>query len=100
MSERIAYYLFNTKSNSFLNILSSFQVYSIDKWFIYSDKKWGMYLSVGKTMVAVTSAHSSLTWHHLFLILFVCVEVLQSSQPNGVMSSVVSLPSHTFTGQA
>ena len=32
--------------------------------------------------------------------LFVCVEVLQPSQPNGVMSSAVSLPYHTFTGQA
>ena len=34
------------------------------------------------------------------LILFVCVEVLRPSQPNGVMSSAVSLPNHTFTGQA
>ena len=34
------------------------------------------------------------------LQLFVCVEVLWSSQPNGVMSSTVSLPNHTFTGQA
>ena len=33
-------------------------------------------------------------------ILFVCVEVLRPSQPNGVMSSSVSLPNHTFTGQA
>ena len=33
------------------------------------------------------------------LILFVCVEVLRPSQPNGVMSSAVSLPKHTFTGQ-
>ena len=32
--------------------------------------------------------------------LFVCVEVLWPSQPNGVMSSVVSLPNHTVTGQA
>ena len=32
-------------------------------------------------------------------ILF-CVEVLRPSQPNGVMSSAVSLPNHTFTGQA
>ena len=32
--------------------------------------------------------------------LFVCVAVLWPSQPNGVMSSAVSLPSHTFTGQA
>ena len=31
---------------------------------------------------------------------FVCVEVLRPSQPNGVMSSSVSLPNHTFTGQA
>ena len=31
---------------------------------------------------------------------FVCVEVLRPSQPNGVMSSMVSLPNHIFTGQA
>ena len=35
-----------------------------------------------------------------FVVLFVCVEVLRSSQPNGVMSSMVSLPNHMFTGQA
>ena len=35
-----------------------------------------------------------------FLGLFVCVEVLRPSQPNGVMSSAVSSPNHTFTGQA
>ena len=35
-----------------------------------------------------------------YTILFVCVEVLLPSQPNGVMSSVVSLPNHTFTGKA
>ena len=34
------------------------------------------------------------------LCFFVCVEVLPSSQPNGVMSSTVSLLNHTFTGQA
>ena len=36
-------------------------------------------------------------------IMFVCLfvfEVLRPSQPNGVMSSTVSLPNHTFTGQA
>ena len=32
-------------------------------------------------------------------VLFVCVEVLRPSQANGVMSSTVSLPNHTFTGQ-
>ena len=31
---------------------------------------------------------------------FVCVGVLRPSQPNGVMSSAVSLPNYTFTGQA
>ena len=31
---------------------------------------------------------------------FVCVEVLLPSQPSVVMSSTVSLPNHTFTGQA
>ena len=31
---------------------------------------------------------------------FVCVEVLQLSKPSGVMPSAVSLPNHTFTGQA
>ena len=36
----------------------------------------------------------------VFFTIFVCVEVLRPSQPNGVMSSVVSLPNHTFTGQA
>ena len=30
----------------------------------------------------------------------ICVEVLRPSQPDGVMSSSVSLPNHTFTGQA
>ena len=32
--------------------------------------------------------------------LFVCVEVLLPIQPNGVMLSAISLPKHTFTGQA
>ena len=39
----------------------------------------------------------SLAWPAVVLF---CVEVLWSSQPNGVMSSAVSLPNHTFTGQA
>ena len=33
-------------------------------------------------------------------MMFVCVVVLRPSQPSGVMSSAVSLPNHTFTGQA
>ena len=42
--------------------------------------------------------HKELTSSSMYL--FVCVEVLRPSQPNGVMSSAVSLPNHTFTGQA
>ena len=33
-------------------------------------------------------------------VLFVCAEVLRPSQPNAVMSIVVSLPNHTFTARA
>ena len=32
------------------------------------------------------------------VIVFVCVEILRPSQPNGVMLSAVSLHNHTFTG--
>ena len=39
-------------------------------------------------------------FHTFIMLLFVCVEVLRPSQPNEVMSSAVSLPNHTFTGQA
>ena len=57
-----------------------------------------------------TEVHSNCTIYFVFGVkwaqlifrvwYFVCVEVLRPSQPNGVMSSVVSLPNHTFTGQA
>ena len=33
------------------------------------------------------------------LQVIVCVEVLRPSQPNGVMSSAVSLPNHTLLGR-
>ena len=36
----------------------------------------------------------------VIMSLFVCVEVLWDSQSNGVISSAVTLPNHTFTGQA
>ena len=39
-------------------------------------------------------------WLTVFVFCFFCVEVLWPSQPNGVMSSTVSLPNHKFTGQA
>ena len=45
---------------------------------------------VGSLMFEISPLHK---W-------IVCVEVLWPSQPNGVMSSAVNLPNHTFTGQA
>ena len=43
---------------------------------------------------------SSLFLTRPLFVCFVCVEVLRPSQPSGVISSAVSLPNHTFTGQA
>ena len=40
------------------------------------------------------------TISHIFdNVRFLC-RVLRPSQPSGVMSSMISLPNHTFTGQA
>ena len=46
---------------------------------------------------AVLNRGVSAFWIFFPALMFVCVEVLR---PNGVMSSAVSLPNHTFTGQA
>ena len=43
---------------------------------------------------------AKLMWIFHEIVLFICVEVLRPCQHNGVMSSAVSLPNHTFTGQA
>ena len=60
-------------------------------------------------MTPITRSISSkaiwLSWNFNFGTLdlqsdFVRVEVLRPSQPNGVMSTAVSLPNHMFTGQA
>ena len=42
----------------------------------------------------------TLLFYLALIVLFVRVEVLRSSQPNGIVSSAVSLPNHFFTGQA
>ena len=39
-------------------------------------------------------------WEIIQISLFVCVEALRPSQPNGVMSNMVSFPNHMFIGQA
>ena len=48
----------------------------------------------------IRNHHFTVVTGHFGINKFVCVEVLQPSQPNGVMSSAVSFPNHTFTGQA
>ena len=56
-----------------------------------------MYINWYQTKIAVLA-----NIHHKCRLyrLIVCVEILRPSQPNGVMLSAVSLPNHTFTGQA
>ena len=46
------------------------------------------------------SDQNILNIHTIIVRKNVCDEVLWSSQPNGVMSSAVSLHNHAFTGQA
>ena len=50
----------------------------------------------------VSNSSSSFKAHYQVVLIemFVYVEVLRPSQPNKVMSSVVSLPNHTFSGHA
>ena len=52
------------------------------------------------TLVMLNQLNRQPTSNFQPIRLFVCVEVLRLSQPNGVMPSVVSLPNHSFTGQA
>ena len=75
----------------------------------FSDSKYLLYSncqSVWNTLAATGSGKfwqltSKVVFHcPMRLVLFVCVGVLQLSQPEGVMSSMVTLPNHTFTGQA
>ena len=52
----------------------------------------------GRLEFEITRVYSIFSVNHISV--FVCVGVLRPSQLNGVMSSAVSLPNHTFTGQA
>ena len=61
-------------------------------------KKQMFYVNVIKYFFLTHVKHLSAT--PMYQVLFVCVEVLRPSQSNGIMSSAVSLPNHTFTGQA
>ena len=60
-----------------------------------------IHFSMETFVVGIHQKNPIISNHNIwFHGLFVCVEVLRPSQPNGVMSSAVSLPNHTFTGQA
>ena len=63
-----------------------------------------IYIQTSTVLINLSGAGWKLDVFYLLVYtpvcLFVCVEVLQPSQPNGVMSSAVSLPNHTLTGQA
>ena len=59
-----------------------------------------LFLFIHKNMREESAHLSNRSKKFMFVCLFVCVEVLQPRQPNGAMSSAVSLPNHTFTGQA
>ena len=63
---------------------------------IWNNIKTGL-LKTTEEMCGTTRPHR---WRRETWWWFVCIEVLRPSQPNGVMSSAVSLPNHTFTGQA
>ena len=56
-------------------------------------------LSSNEFAHSTVSVKQSFSTPNIFVLLCLS-EVLQPSQSNGVMSSAVSLPNHTFTGQA
>ena len=64
----------------------------------FQDGNYGGHLRYRNGMVLAflscsDASHQVSVWEEMW---FVCVEVLRPSQPNGVMSSAVSLPNHTF----
>ena len=79
-------------------------------WCIWNVCIFGMYILTLITYKAllthkvaskiVADDISKMSSANTYTLIFVCVEVLRPSQPNGVMLSAVSLPNHTFTGQA
>ena len=62
------------------------------------------HVCLGIAVLAASQAVRSEIWTNTLCFIlpdkaFVCVEVLWPSQPKGVISSTVSLPNLTFTGQ-
>ena len=56
--------------------------------------------TLSRVVAHMSRAMQKCAFGHAKNVQIVCVEVLRPSQPNGVMSSVVNLPNHTFAGQA
>ena len=70
-------------------------------WSEHSDSSFAYgFMSLDDGLCTMTATTLMSTLKYYILCNIVCVEVLRPSQPNGVMSSAVSLPNHTFTGQA
>ena len=65
----------------------------------YACKTWTVYQKHAKRLNHFHTSCLRKVLKNIFCVC-VCVEVLRPSQPSGVMSSVVSLPNNTFTGQA
>ena len=62
---------------------------------------WWYMLLKGLILRQLKNMHTYENLNTVLMHFLVCLfEVLRPSQPNGVMSSAVSLPNHTFTGQA
>ena len=59
-----------------------------------------IFLNSPKKSYVVRTQKNHLAEVLLIHFFFLCVEVLQPSQSNGVMTSGVSFTNHTFTGQA
>ena len=81
-------------------------MYVYFKVFLHKYKTSTKYLGTWtKLCLMCQNGTTSILWPQIFEFLgsysgLVCVEVLRPSQPSGVMSSAVSLPSHTVTRQA
>ena len=76
----------------FVNCFSGFNKQYSD---IFCRKNVSSFCIAKATHIFSAKNFSIFAYHSMF----VCVEVLQPSKPNGVMSNTVSLPNHTFTGQ-
>ena len=90
---------FCTGTHAHLELRCSHIVYSLRiKCKLQAETRMWLYLQYCKGKLMINGCRSSKMAY--VTLLFVCVEVLWPSSPNGVMSSAVSLPNHTFTWQA